>query len=45
MVASWTIVFTIVGLDMDTTVAFKPDFRPNPIMTAKAAKSWKCVRL
>jgi hypothetical protein len=27
------------GLEMDIAVAFKPDLRPKPIMTAKAAKS------
>ena len=37
MVASWTIVLTMVGLDI--ALEFKPDLRPKPMMTAKADKS------
>jgi hypothetical protein len=39
MVASWTIVLMMLGLDMVTALAFKPDLRRTPMMTAKAAES------
>lgn len=39
MVASWTIVLTMFGLDIDTALAFKPGLRLKPIITAKAVKS------
>ena len=39
MVASCTSVLTILGREIATATEFKPALRPNPIITAKAAKS------
>jgi len=44
MVASWTIVFTMPGLDIAIALAFNPFLRPKPMMTANAARSGIGVR-
>ena len=39
IVASWTSVLTMLGLDMAIALEFKPFLRPKVMMTANAAES------